>query len=104
MKKNLFLRKRFCFLLACTLLCLIPSVKAYTINSKVESQNQVQPQQKITGTVIDDSGNPLPGASVKIKGTINGTITDANGNYKLTVTNIGKPILVFTFIGYEQVE
>jgi len=104
MKKNLFLRKLFCFLLAFAFLFLVTSVHAFAINSKAENQNQVQPQQKITGTVIDDSGTPLPGASVKIKGTINGTITDVNGNYKLTVTNIGKPILVFTFIGYEQVE
>ena len=53
--------------------------------------------KKVTGTIVDESGLPLPGASVIVKGTSNGTQTDFNGHFsidvengqKLTVSNIG---------------
>src|SRR5690606_17280602 len=46
-------------------------------------QNVVQ-QTTISGTVSDESGQPLPGVSVIVKGTNKGTITDFDGNYSLT--------------------
>ena len=39
----------------------------------------------ITGKVLDDQGQPVPGVSVTVKGTVKGTITDVNGFYKITV-------------------
>ncbi len=58
----------------------------------------MQAQEKeITGTVTDESGIPLPGVSVLIKGTTSGTQTDFNGNYNLAV-NLGD-IVVFSYIG-----
>ena len=53
----------------------------------------------ITGTVTDAVGEPLPGASVVVKGTTQGTMTDANGAYSLPVSD-GNAILVFSYIGY----
>lgn len=53
--------------------------------------------QEVTGTVSDASG-PLPGASVVVKGTTNGTQTDFDGNYTLEVE--GDATLVFSYIGY----
>ena len=53
--------------------------------------------QEVTGTVSDASG-PLPGASVVVKGTTNGTQTDFDGNYALEVE--GDATLVFSYIGY----
>ncbi|MEZ7876528.1 MAG: carboxypeptidase-like regulatory domain-containing protein, partial [Polaribacter sp.] len=38
-------------------------------------------QTKITGTVVDETNQPLPGASVLVKGTTNGTSTDFNGKF-----------------------
>src|SRR5690606_23641960 len=46
---------------------------------------QLLPQQQlsVSGTVTDETGQPLPGVTVVIKGTTRGTVTDANGNYSL---------------------
>ena len=61
---------------------------------QVEEQQQV-----ITGTVTDAEGVPLPGTSIVIKGTHQGTVTDANGAYSLQVPN-ENVTLVFSFIGF----
>lgn len=57
--------------------------------------------QEVTGTVSDSTG-PLPGASVVEKGTTNGTQTDFDGNYTLTVG--GDAVLVVSYIGYKSQE
>jgi iron complex outermembrane receptor protein len=59
-------------------------------------------QELISGIVTDVSGEPLPGASVIEKGTVNGTVTDFNGNYKISVKK--GETLVFGFIGYQSQE
>lgn len=41
----------------------------------------------VSGTVTDDQSQPLPGVSVVIKGTSNGTSTDFDGKYSLAVSN-----------------
>lgn len=56
-------------------------------------------QTKVTGKVIDDEGQSLPGVSVVLKGTTTGSISDANGAYSLNVTD-PNGTLVFSFIGY----
>src|SRR5579872_1085780 len=50
-----------------------------------------------------EDGSTLPGVNVVLKGTTNGTVTDAEGNYKLTVPASGG-VLVFSFIGLETFE
>ena len=57
------------------------------------------PQKSITGTVKDDTGMPLPGASVIVKGTTKGTSTDFDGNFSISLTENDK-ILVVSYIGY----
>lgn len=57
---------------------------------------------KVTGTVTDDNGEPLPGVSIIIKGTSKGTTTDANGNYSITVPE--NNVLVFQYVGFLQRE
>lgn len=55
--------------------------------------------RKITGRVLDNRDNsPLPGVSVQLKGTANGTQTKADGTYSIEVPSGGT--LVFSFIGY----
>ena len=51
----------------------------------------------ITGTVSDDTGGPLPGVNIVIKGTTTGADTDFDGNYSIQA-NTGD-VLVFSFIG-----
>ncbi|HMB63081.1 MAG TPA: carboxypeptidase-like regulatory domain-containing protein, partial [Eudoraea sp.] len=58
--------------------------------------------QEVSGTVSDATG-PLPGASVVEKGTTNGTQTDFDGNYILTLED-GGATLVFSYIGYSTQE
>ena len=59
-------------------------------------------QTEITGMVVDDLGEGVIGATVKEKGTSNGTVTDFDGNFKLKV-EAGKT-LVITYIGYDPME
>ena len=74
------------------------SSKAYAADAVLEVQ---QATKKITGTVVDATG-PVIGASVMEKGTSNGTITDFDGNFTLSV----KPgaTIVVSFIGFETQE
>ncbi|GAI69304.1 unnamed protein product, partial [marine sediment metagenome] len=60
-------------------------------------------EREVTGTVTTEEGVTLPGASVLIKGTTTGTITDTDGNYSLTVPG-PDAVLVFSFIGYTTQE
>ncbi len=59
-------------------------------------------QNRVTGTVTDDTGQGVIGASVMEKGTSNGAITDLDGNYTITVRN--GAVLVFSSIGYATQE
>jgi TonB-linked SusC/RagA family outer membrane protein len=59
--------------------------------------------QQVSGTVVDISGAPLPGITVVEKGTSNGTSTDFNGKYFLSLKN-GKETLVFSSLGFEKLE
>jgi iron complex outermembrane receptor protein len=53
----------------------------------------------VQGTIVDASdGSPLPGATVLVKGTTNGTVTDMNGKYSIQVK--GNATLVFSYVGY----
>lgn len=58
---------------------------------------------EVRGKVQDEKGDPLPGVSINVKGTANGTITDAGGNYSIMVPD-GRAVLVFSFIGYTPQE
>ena len=53
----------------------------------------------ITGTVSDEGGGPLAGATVQVKGSLQGTMTDVNGKFSLDLTT-PNPILVISFVGY----
>ena len=59
-------------------------------------------QKAITGQVLDNFNEPIIGASVLEKGTTNGTITDLDGNFNLTVSP--KSTLVISYIGYATQE
>lgn len=57
----------------------------------------------VSGRVVDETGEPLPQASVFVKGTTAGTSTNMDGTYSLTVPASGE-ILIFRFLGYTTVE
>jgi len=57
---------------------------------------------KVTGTVSDENGEPLPGVNIQIKGTIFGTQTDFDGNYSIKIKK--EDVLVMNYLGYKSVE
>lgn len=64
---------------------------------------QVMAQDRtITGTITSkDDGTPLPGVTVRVKGTNTGAQADGRGNYAVKVSGTN-PVLVFSFVGYEE--
>ncbi|MBN1986912.1 MAG: carboxypeptidase-like regulatory domain-containing protein, partial [Prolixibacteraceae bacterium] len=89
---------RYCF--TCILFILfIPG----TFASKTGLQSDAQQNITVTGTVTSAAdGVALPGLSVLQKGTNNGTITNADGNYSINVPR--DAILVFSFVGFRPLE
>ncbi len=68
-----------------------------------EAEIVQQATYQLTGTVVDETDEPIIGANVLIKGTTNGTITDIDG--KFVISNVrGNGTLVVSFIGYNTVE
>ena len=74
------------------------------LSTELENVSILTQQQKsISGKVTDSTGGGLPGVSVVVKGTTNGTITDSNGNY--SINNVQeKSILQFSFVGMKKQE
>ena len=70
----------------------------------LEETSQQQKELLIRGSVKDADGFPLPGVTVQIKGTNQGTTTDADGEYYIMVKEVENPVLVFSFIGMETQE
>ena len=68
-----------------------------------ETKVAQQKSQTVKGKVIDKSGEPLIGVSIVEKGTTNGTVTDLDGNYTLTVQT-ANPVLQFSYVGYQKKE
>lgn len=72
-------------------------------NEALVSHVNTSQQSVVRGNVTDDSGQPLPGVTVVIKGTTQGTVTDIDGNY--SIPNIPEnATLMFSFVGMETME
>ncbi|MEX0882844.1 MAG: carboxypeptidase-like regulatory domain-containing protein, partial [Cyclobacteriaceae bacterium] len=66
--------------------------------------NSLKAQEvSVSGNVTDPSGESVPGVNILEKGTSNGTVTDLDGNYEITLTS-SDATLVFSFIGFETQE
>ncbi|MGQ1783630.1 MULTISPECIES: SusC/RagA family TonB-linked outer membrane protein [unclassified Saccharicrinis] len=66
--------------------------------SNTNPESVFQQQKSVTGTVNDNAGQPLPGVTVVLKGTTQGTITDIDGNFQILNIKAGD-VLVFSFVG-----
>jgi len=67
-----------------------------------ELMNNINREVRVSGRVTSSSGESLAGVSIQVKGTRNGTISDAGGNYSISVPD--DATLVFSIIGYESQE
>ncbi|MDZ7876115.1 MAG: TonB-dependent receptor [Saprospiraceae bacterium] len=90
------------FLLVCSQF--LAESKANTVvDATVLSVSEVRVAATVKGKITAENGDPLVGASVVVKGTTNGTITDLDGNFSLSVPN-EKSILVISFVGHNTQE
>lgn len=86
--------------------CLLITLNVRGESASVNMENIVSASPakriKVTGTVKDATGETLPGVNVVVKGTIIGTITDANGKFSLEAPGDG--VLTFTYVGFGNLE
>ena len=81
--------------------CIVP-LHASSVGN-MSAQNTQQQKHSCSGVVLDDNGEPVIGASIMIKGTSKGTITDLDGKFELAEAKKGD-VLVITYIGMNPVE
>lgn len=62
------------------------------------SQNLIAQKISVTGTVLDDKGSPVPAASILIKGTSSGTVTDVDGRYSIKAS-MGE-VLIYSSVSF----
>jgi TonB-dependent starch-binding outer membrane protein SusC len=74
----------------------IPEVNAPSVPKTVKVQTAID----INGKITDEKGQPLEGATVLVKGTNNGTKTDANGNFSINAEP--NAMLVISYVGFES--
>ena len=60
------------------------------------------PTIKVRGQIVDEQGEPMPGATVRVKGGQGGTITDLDGNFQLEIP--GNAILLISYVGFKERE
>jgi hypothetical protein len=59
-------------------------------------------QTKITGVVVDETNEPVPGANIFIVGSYDGTSSDVQGNFDFSTSEVGEKIIQITFVGYNE--
>lgn len=81
------------------------ATEQYQSEQKNANVSLKHPGKTISGIVKDEVGQPLPGANILRKGTSQGTTSDANGRFIITLENPDSiETMVFTFIGYRTIE
>jgi TonB-dependent starch-binding outer membrane protein SusC len=72
--------------------------------SGIDQNNVASMQETVRGHITDaQTGESLPGVNILIEGTTTGTITDADGNFELTVSDLSSTLII-TYIGYNRME
>ncbi|MDR3260217.1 MAG: carboxypeptidase-like regulatory domain-containing protein, partial [Tannerella sp.] len=66
-------------------------------------QKPVPKDITVSGAVVDETGEPLPGVNISIKGTTTGVVSDVDGKYNMTIPD-ANVVLAFSFIGYATQE
>ncbi|MBN7799266.1 SusC/RagA family TonB-linked outer membrane protein [Algoriphagus aestuariicola] len=79
----------------------VPTYSSMTVSSRSDRTRGFD--VTITGKVFDENGNGFPGVNILVKGTSTGAVTNANGEYTISVPD-GNAVLVFSFVGYVSEE
>ncbi len=72
------------------------------VKSKTTVKQQSKSSRKVSGTVLDEKGEPVIGATIKEKGTKNATVSDLDGNFTFNVSE--GSILLISYLGYSDKE
>jgi len=73
------------------------------LNHVIQAAEKLLLEQKLSGTITNEDGTPLVGATVRAKGTTQGTLTQEQGNFELTVPD-DVTTLIISYFGYESLE
>ena len=79
-------------------------VEGVVVVKETEETSPTTSTHTITGKVVDQAGNSLPGVTVIIKGTKSGVATDVNGNFTITLNEQKEQTLIFSFVGMQTKE
>lgn len=79
-------------------LCLIMVLQVFFMLPLLAAAEDARIEKIVTGKVTDESGEGIPGANIRVKGTTIGTVTDLDGGYNISVGN-DEAVLIFSFIG-----
>ncbi|WP_258104660.1 TonB-dependent receptor [Marinoscillum sp. MHG1-6] len=93
---------KYLYIILLGLLALAPATYAEGNGNAGQSSSADQDGITVTGRIVDDKGESLPGTTIKEKGSVNGTITDIDGNFSLTV--YPDATLIVSFIGFQTME
>lgn len=89
---------KYIYLILLGLLALAPATYAEGNGNAGPMSTAQQGNITVKGKVVDEKGEPLPGASIQQKGTTNGTVTDIDGNFSLSVPS--DATVIVSFLGY----
>jgi hypothetical protein len=104
MKNNNPKQMPFCGIFIFILLSVMPVLAVPVSGSPLPGQTvSRQADHPVSGTVTDETGQPLPGVSIAVKGTATGTITGVDGEYHLTRVPANATLL-FSFVGLKAQE
>ena len=93
LERKIFLTIKFIFIFL-----MVSIYNSWTTDVYAHNDMVLQQKKQITGTVTDEHGEPIIGANIMEKGSTNGTITDANGSFSVSVE--GNAMLQVSYIGY----
>ena len=93
---------KYSYVALMALLAVSPIAGATGLNGAEPSSAVQADEVTVSGKVVDDKGEPLPGTAIVVKGTTNGTVTDVDGNFTLKAP--ANATLTASFVGFENQE
>lgn len=86
--------------IGCTLMCAVPIFASSGSADAISVAIVQQQEERIEGTILDENGEPIIGASIVVEGTTNGVISDFDGHFELNVPR--KATIIISYIGYKN--